>query len=170
MSRSAVEHNPVTACGQRRQPGRLVVSNVVSFAWVRGRPPSPICHSQASSRMVVNPGERWPTYWKACWQRRAGRLAASTTSLVSAAEVDGESGGGQQGQACLVVGGLDGRDRINADSFVGGMQALICNAESGGRLNAETAEVVPDVRRSGDLRRGRQADLVRGGEQCGLQG
>ena len=37
-----------------------LVSNVVSFAWVRGCPLSPIRHSQASSRTVVNPGERWP--------------------------------------------------------------------------------------------------------------
>ena len=35
-----------------------LVSNVVSFAWVRGRPPRPIRHSPPTSRTVVNPGER----------------------------------------------------------------------------------------------------------------
>jgi hypothetical protein len=39
-------------------PGRLVVSNVVSFARVRGRPPRPIRHGPPSSRTVVNSGER----------------------------------------------------------------------------------------------------------------
>ena len=40
-------------------PTRLV-SNVVSFAWVRRCPPRPIRHSPPTSRTVVNPGERWP--------------------------------------------------------------------------------------------------------------
>jgi len=35
-----------------------LVSNVVSFAWVRGYPLSPTRHSQASSRTMVNSGER----------------------------------------------------------------------------------------------------------------
>ena len=35
-----------------------LVSNVVSFAWVRGRPPRPIRHGRPRSRTVVNPGER----------------------------------------------------------------------------------------------------------------
>jgi len=33
---------------------------VVSFAWVRGRPPRPIRHGQPTSRTVVNLGEHWP--------------------------------------------------------------------------------------------------------------
>src|SRR5260370_22635967 len=32
-------------------------SNVVSFAWVRGRPPTPIRHGQPRSRTVAHPGE-----------------------------------------------------------------------------------------------------------------
>ena len=35
-----------------------LVSVLDSFAWVRGCPLSPIRHSQASPRTVVNPGER----------------------------------------------------------------------------------------------------------------
>ena len=38
-----------------------LVSNVVSFAWVRGCPPRPIRHGQPSSRTVADAGERWPT-------------------------------------------------------------------------------------------------------------
>ena len=65
LLRSVTERNPATACsyvsGQPRQPQprRLVVSNVVSFAWVRGRPPGPTSYGQARSRTGVNPGERW---------------------------------------------------------------------------------------------------------------
>ena len=36
-----------------------LVSDVVSFAWVRGRPPGPTSYGQARSRTGVNPGERW---------------------------------------------------------------------------------------------------------------
>src|SRR5690349_3903759 len=35
-----------------------LVSNVVSFAWVRGRPPRPIRYGQPRSRTVADPGER----------------------------------------------------------------------------------------------------------------
>jgi hypothetical protein len=35
-------------------------SNVVSFAWVRGRPPRPIRYGQPRSRTVPDPGERRP--------------------------------------------------------------------------------------------------------------
>jgi len=37
-----------------------LVSNVVSFVWVRGCPPRPIRHGQPSSRTVADAGERWP--------------------------------------------------------------------------------------------------------------
>ena len=36
-----------------------LVSDVVSFAWVRGRPPGPTSYGQARSRTGVNPCERW---------------------------------------------------------------------------------------------------------------
>jgi hypothetical protein len=39
-------------------PIRLV-SNVVSFVWVRRRPPRPIRHNQLRSRTVADLGERW---------------------------------------------------------------------------------------------------------------
>ena len=39
-------------------PVRLV-SNMVSFAWVRGRPPRPIRHGQPRSRTAADAGERW---------------------------------------------------------------------------------------------------------------
>ena len=58
LSRSLVESNPATACSSARQPGRLVVSNVVSFAWVRGRPPRPIRHGPPRSRTIPDLGER----------------------------------------------------------------------------------------------------------------
>src|SRR5262247_3819940 len=35
-----------------------LVSNVVSFAWVRGRPPRPIRYGQPRSRTVADPGGR----------------------------------------------------------------------------------------------------------------
>jgi hypothetical protein len=54
-----------------------------------------------------------------------------------------------------VVGGLDGRDRIDTDAFVGAVQALVVDAESGGRLDAKTGEVVADVGGPGDLGRAR---------------
>ncbi len=38
--------------------GALVVSNVVSFAWVRGRPPRPIRHGPPRSRTIPDLGER----------------------------------------------------------------------------------------------------------------
>jgi hypothetical protein len=63
LSRSAVEGNPATACSYARQPGRLVVSNVVSFAWVRGRPPRPIRHGPqevASTLTTHRPGWAGP--------------------------------------------------------------------------------------------------------------
>jgi len=49
-----------------------LVSVLDSFAWVRGCPLSPIRHSQASSRTVVNPGERGSASLEsvlatACW-------------------------------------------------------------------------------------------------------
>ena len=50
-------HDEVHAAGSGLQI--RLVSNVVSFAWVRGRPPRPIRHSPPTSRTVVNPGERW---------------------------------------------------------------------------------------------------------------
>jgi hypothetical protein len=44
-----------------------------------------------------------------------------------------------------MVGGLDGRYRIEADALVGAMQTLIVHAESGGSGDALPREVVPDV-------------------------
>jgi hypothetical protein len=66
-----------------------------------------------------------------------------------------KSGGDQQGYAGLLVGGLDERDRVDADAFVGAVQALVFDAESCGCLDAETCQVVPDVRWPGDLCCGR---------------
>ena len=37
-----------------------------------------------------------------------------------------------------MVGGLDGRDRIDADALVGAVQALVFDTEPGGRIDAET--------------------------------
>jgi hypothetical protein len=102
--------------------GRL--ASCLSFCLIHPRPgpfadvhPDRVCAFRGRWRTPVNGGQHC---WKACWQRRAGRLTAATTSLASPTEAGSESGGGQQGQAWVVVGGLDGKDRINADSFVGG--------------------------------------------------
>src|SRR5262245_65802793 len=48
-----------------------LVSNVVSFAWVRGRPPRHIRYGQRRSRTVADPGERWSALLEACWCRTA---------------------------------------------------------------------------------------------------
>ena len=41
---------------------------------------------------------------------------------------------------------LDGRDGVDADAFVGAVQAFVVNAEPGGCLDAETGQVVAAVR------------------------
>jgi hypothetical protein len=53
-----------------------------------------------------------------------------------------------------MVGGLDGRYRIEADALVGAVQAPVVHAESGGSGDAQPGEVVPDVGRSCDLATG----------------
>jgi hypothetical protein len=60
----------------------------------------------------------------------------------------------QKGKECLMVGGLDGRYRIEANALVGAMQALVVHAESGGSGDAQPGEIVADVGRSCDLATG----------------
>ena len=58
-----------------------LVSNMVSFAWVRGCPPRPIRHGRPRSRTVVNPGERWPTLLESALGQplRSSNLLSSAT-------------------------------------------------------------------------------------------
>ena len=59
----------------------------------------------------------------------------------------------EQGADSGVVGGLDSGDGVDADAFVGAVQAEVVDAETGGGGDAQPGEVVADVGRSGDLRR-----------------
>ena len=52
-----------------------------------------------------------------------------------------------------MVGGLDGRYRIEVNALVGAVQTRGLHAESGGRGDAQSGEIVADVGRSGDLGR-----------------
>ncbi len=52
----------------------------------------------------------------------------------------------------MVVDGLDRGDRVDADAFVGDVQADVGDAEACGCWDAEADEVVADVGRVGDLR------------------
>ena len=72
-----------------------LVSNVVSFAWVRGCPLSPIRHSQASSRTVVNPGERGSTLLESVLGATlaSSNLASSATLTCGNADRGGRHGG-----------------------------------------------------------------------------
>jgi hypothetical protein len=42
----------------------------------------------------------------------------------------------QEGKECLMVGGLDGRYRIEANALVGAVKTLVVHAESGGSGDA----------------------------------
>ena len=65
-----------------------------------------------------------------------------------------------------MIDGLDRRDRIQPDPFVGAVQSLVVDAEPGGGRDAEPGEVVADVGRPGDLRR-RAQPRGGGGAQAG---
>lgn len=68
-----------------------------------------------------------------------------------------------------MVDGLDTGDGVKPDAFVCGVQAGVGDAEAGGRGDSESCEVVADVRRTGDLGFGVDAERVRGLQQGGAQ-
>src|SRR5580658_16670 len=75
----------------------------------------------------------------------------------------------QKGKERLMVGGLDGRYRIETDAFVGAVQALVVDAESGGGGDAQPGKVVADVGWSRHLRQGRQSGQGGSLQQCVAQ-
>ena len=66
----------------------------------------------------------------------------------------------EEGEYGGVVDGLDCGDGVEANAFVGGVQADVVDAKSGGGGDSQSCEVVADVRRAHHRQRGEGSDPV----------
>jgi hypothetical protein len=82
------------------------------------------------------------------WIERGGDLSRSRLMLIHR----GQFRSTQQSEHCCVVGGLDRRDRVQADAFIDSMQPFVNDTKTRGGGDIQAREIVADVGHTGNLR------------------